>query len=361
MNKIYNFSAGPACLSDDAIKGARETILDFQNSGISLLEMSHRSFPIIELFEETTNNLKSLMSIPDNYHVLWLQGGASLQFSMVPMNLMPDNGSADYVDTGAWSAKAIAECERVGTVNIIASSRNSTYTYIPKNFNTTSDATYLHITTNNTIYGTQYKQYPKVSSDNTYLVADMSSDILSAPIDVSKFGLIYAGAQKNMGPAGVTLVIIRSDLIGQNYRDIPTMMRYSTHIPKNSMYNTPPVFSVCVVNETLKWLIDLGGLEKMKQINQQKALMLYNEIERNSLFKSPVNQEDRSIMNIPFVFDDAHISDQDFLSFCENKGLKTLKGHRSVGGFRASIYNAMPVSGVSALIAAMQEFEQQNF
>ena len=360
MNKIYNFSAGPACLPDDAIRGAKEAILNFQDGGISLLEMSHRSSPVVELFEETTNNLKTLMNIPDNYHVLWLQGGASLQFAMVPMNLMPDNRSADYVDTGAWSAKAIAECEKIGGVNVIASSRESSYTSIPKNLNITGEASYLHITTNNTIYGTQYKKYPKVDRDNIYLVADMSSDILSAPIDVSKFGLIYAGAQKNIGPAGVTLVIIRSDLIEKNYRDIPTMMRYSTHALKDSMYNTPPVFSVCVVNETLKWLRELGGLEKMKQINKQKALMLYNEIDRNNLFKSLVDQEDRSTMNIPFVFKDAHISDQDFLGFCEIRGLQTLKGHRSVGGFRASIYNAMPVSGVSALITAMQEFEQQN-
>jgi len=360
MNKIYNFSAGPACLSDNAIRGAREAILNFQDKGISLLEMSHRSSPVVELFEETTNNLKTLMNIPENYHVLWLQGGASLQFSMVPMNLIPDNGSADYVDTGAWSAKAITECEKVGGVNVIASSRESNYTNIPKDLISTSKGAYLHITSNNTIYGTQYKQYPEMSNDNAYLVADMSSDILSAPIDVSKFGLIYAGAQKNMGPAGVTLVIIRSDLIEKNYRDIPTMMRYSTHSSKGSMYNTPPVFSVCVVNETLKWLRDLGGLEKMKQINQQKALALYNEIERNNLFKSPVDQEDRSTMNIPFVFNETHISDQDFLEFCENRGLQSLKGHRSVGGFRASIYNAMSISGVSALIAAMQEFEQQN-
>ena len=356
MNRVYNFSAGPACLHKEVIKGAQDSIQNFQENGIGLLEMSHRSTPVMELFDETTDNLKTLLNIPDNYHVLWLQGGASTQFSMVPMNLLPDHGSADYIDTGAWAAKAITECERVGMVNVIGSSRESVYNYIPKEISRTRDATYLHITTNNTIYGTQYKEYPLTDS-NTFLVADMSSDILSGPIDVSKFGLIYAGAQKNMGPAGVTLVIIRSDLARLNYRNIPTMMRYSTHVSKDSMFNTPPVFSVCVVNETLKWLRSIGGLTKMRDINNNKAMMLYDEIERNTMFQSPVNKEDRSIMNVPFVFCDDNIMDDEFLKFCDGRGLKTLKGHRSVGGFRASIYNAMPESGVGALIAAMQEFE----
>ena len=358
MNRVYNFSAGPACLHEEVITGAKDSIQNFQENGIGLLEMSHRSRPVVELFHETTDNLKTLLNIPDNYHILWLQGGASTQFSMVPMNLLPDHGSADYVDTGAWAAKAITECERVGRVNIIGSSRESVYNYIPKEISRNQEATYLHITTNNTIFGTQYKKYP-LTDNNTFLVADMSSDILSGPLDVSKFGLIYAGAQKNMGPAGVTLVIIRSDLAKLNYRNIPTMMRYSTHVSKDSMFNTPPVFAVCVVNETLKWLRSIGGLTKMRNINNNKAMMLYDEIERNTMFQSPVNEEDRSIMNVPFVFCDNKISDNEFLKFCDVKGLKTLKGHRSVGGFRASIYNAMPESGVGALIAAMQEFENQ--
>ena len=358
MNRVYNFSAGPACLHEEVITGAKDSIQNFQENGIGLLEMSHRSRPVVELFHETTDNLKTLLNIPDNYHILWLQGGASTQFSMVPMNLLPDHGSADYVDTGAWAAKAITECERVGRVNIIGSSRESVYNYIPKEISSNQSATYLHITTNNTIFGTQYKKYP-LTDNNTFLVADMSSDILSGPLDVSKFGLIYAGAQKNMGPAGVTLVIIRSDLAKLNYRNIPTMMRYSTHVSKDSMFNTPPVFAVCVVNETLKWLRSIGGLNKMKNINHNKAMMLYDEIKRNTMFQSPVNEEDRSIMNVPFVFCDSKISDNEFLKFCDVKGLKTLKGHRSVGGFRASIYNAMPESGVGALIAAMQEFENQ--
>ena len=358
MNRIYNFSAGPACLHKEVIKGAKDAIQNFQENGIGLLEMSHRSRTVVKLFNETTDNLKTLLNIPDNYHVLWLQGGASTQFSMVPMNLLPDHGSADYVETGAWAAKAITECERVGRVNIIGSSRESVYNYIPKEISRNQGATYLHITTNNTIFGTQYKKYP-ITDNNTFLVADMSSDILSGPLDVSKFGLIYAGAQKNMGPAGVTLVIIRSDLAKLNYRNIPTMMRYSTHVSKDSMFNTPPVFAVCVVNETLKWLRSIGGLTKMRNINNNKAMMLYDEIERNTMFQSPVNEEDRSIMNVPFVFCDNKISDNEFLKFCDVKGLKTLKGHRSVGGFRASIYNAMPESGVGALISAMQEFENQ--
>ena len=360
MNDIYNFSAGPACLSEKALNGAKDVLLNYQSSGISLLEMSHRSPQVVNLFEETTINLKNLLNVPDNYHVLWLQGGASLQFSMVPMNLLPDSGSADYIDTGVWSAKAISECEKIGNVNVVGSSRDSNYTFIPKNIKNNNRSSYLHITSNNTIYGTQYKAYPEVNNENSFLVADMSSDILSGPINVSDFGLIYAGAQKNMGPAGVTLVIMRSDLVGKKYRNIPTMMRYETHALKDSMFNTPPVFSVCVVNETLKWLKELGGLDKMEQINIEKSDLLYDEIERNSLFTSPVKKEDRSTMNIPFVFSNTNISDQIFLDFCDNRGLKTLKGHRSVGGFRASIYNAMPISGVKALIEAMKEFEK-NF
>ena len=358
MNRVYNFSAGPACLHEEVITGAKDSIQNFQENGIGLLEMSHRSRPVVELFHETTDNLKTLLNIPDNYHILWLQGGASTQFSMVPMNLLPNHGSADYVDTGSWAAKAITECERVGSVNIIGSSRESVYNYIPKEISRNQGATYLHITTNNTIFGTQYKKYP-LTDNNTFLVADMSSDILSGPLDVSKFGLIYAGAQKNMGPAGVTLVIIRSDLAKLNYRNIPTMMRYSTHVSKDSMFNTPPVFAVCVVNETLKWLRSIGGLTKMRNINNNKAMMLYDEIERNTMFQSPVNEEDRSIMNVPFVFCDNKISDNEFLKFCDVKGLKTLKGAGWGGGVRASIYNAMPESGVGALIAAMQEFEDQ--
>ena len=359
MKKIYNFSAGPACLPERALIASNKAIKNFKGSGVSLLELSHRSNLVVDLFRDTTNNLIELLNIPKNYTVLWLQGGASLQFSMVPMNLLPVGGSADYVDTGAWSAKAIIECQNFGQANVIGSSKDSTYSFIPKDVNFSENASFVHLTSNNTIYGTQYKNFPIIENDNSFLVADMSSDILSSPLDISKFGLIYAGAQKNMGPAGVTLVIIRSDLLDLNYRDIPTMMRYSTHASKDSMFNTPPVFSVCVVNETLKWLKSLGGLEEMEKINKQKAKILYDEIERNSLFKSPISKEDRSLMNVPFVFTNSEITDKVFLDFCLSKGLTTLKGHRSVGGFRASIYNAMPKSGVTALVNAMKEFENK--
>ena len=346
-------------MPQEALSSSIEAIKDFKESGISLLEMSHRSAPVVNLFEDATNNISDLLNIPEDYSILWLQGGASLQFSMVPMNLLPVGGAADYIDTGSWSAKAIIECEKFGKANVIGSSKESTYSFIPKDVQISSNASYLHITSNNTIYGTQYKNFPKISNDNTLLVADMSSDILSKPIDISKFGLIYAGAQKNIGPAGVTLVIIRSDLLEVKYRDMPTMMRYSTHASKESMFNTPPVFSVCVVNETLKWIKNLGGLEAISDLNKLKAAMLYEEIERNSLFRSPVNKEDRSLMNVTFIFHNDEIDDGVFLDFCLLRGLTTLKGHRSVGGFRASIYNAMPKKGVEALVKSMQDFENK--
>ena len=354
---IYNFSAGPACLPDPVLSAAGEAAKEYKRSGISILEMSHRSGPIVSLFDEASQNLRSLLSIPSNYKILWLQGGASSQFSMIPMNLLSEGGTADYMDTGAWSFKAITECNKTATANVIGSSKESTYSYIPKDIKQSIASEYFHITSNNTIYGTQYKEYPKADNPDGFLVADMSSDILSKPINVSDFGLIYAGAQKNMGPAGVTLVIIRDDLVGKNYREIPTMLNYETHVKKDSMFNTPPVFSVFVVNETLKWLKDLGGLEAMAAINERKAEKLYTEIERNPLFKSPIAEEDRSLMNVPFIFSQDGMDDNNFLQFCDKRGLKTLKGHRSVGGFRASIYNAMPEDGVHSLIAAMKAYE----
>ena len=357
--KIYNFSAGPACLSDSVLNAASLASKEYMNSGMSILEMSHRSKEVVSLFEEATANIRSLLLIPSNYHVLWLQGGASTQFSMIPMNLLPEGGSADYIETGAWSSKAITECAKVANVNVIGSSKKSTFSFMPKNCEQYIDSYYLHITSNNTIYGTQYKEYPQVVNPDKFLVADMSSDILSKPVNVSDFGLIYAGAQKNMGPAGVTLVIIRDDLVGKNYRDIPTMLNYETHVKKDSMFNTPPVFSVFVVNETLKWLQKLGGLEAMAKINERKAGKLYAEIERNPLFRSPVNSEDRSLMNVSFVFNKGGMDAGAFLQFCDERGLQTLKGHRSVGGFRASIYNAMPEKGVDTLVEAMKGYEEK--
>ena len=358
--KIYNFSAGPACLPESVLAAAGEASKQYQDTGMSLMEMSHRSTPVVELFEETTERIKNLLSIPSNYRVLWLQGGASTQFSMVPLNVLPEGGSADYIETGSWSTKAIAECNKVGKAHVIGSSKDVTFTFIPKDCEQNTISSYLHITSNNTIYGTQYKVFPKVENPDGFLVADMSSDILSKPINISEFGLVYAGAQKNMGPSGVTLVIVRDDLVGKNYREIPTMLNYEIHVKRDSMFNTPPVFSVFVVNETLKWLKELDGLEGMAVINKRKAGKLYTEIDRNPLFNSPVALEDRSLMNVPFVFNDSTMDDNDFLQYCEKRGLKTLKGHRSVGGFRASIYNAMPEAGVDALICAMQEYKKSS-
>ena len=355
--KIYNFSAGPACMPESVLQAVRDASIEYEGAGMSVLEMSHRSRPIVELFDSATSSVRELLDVPSNYHVLWLQGGASLQFSMIPLNLLPENGSADYLDTGAWSSKAIIECNRVGVANVIGSSKESTYTYIPRGYKQNIGSAYLHITSNNTIYGTQFNAFSEVSRGHGPLIADMSSDILSRPINVSDFGLIYAGAQKNMGPAGVTMVIIRDELIGKNYRDLPSMLNYETHVKQDSMFNTPPVLSVFAVNETLKWIEGLGGLGEMEKRNKEKAEKLYSEIERNNLFTSLINMDDRSMMNIPFVFEDRAMDDDDFLSFCDERGLKTLKGHRSVGGFRASIYNAMPLEGVEALISAMQEYE----
>ena len=355
--KIYNFSAGPACMPESVLQAVRDASIEYEGAGMSVLEMSHRSRPIVELFDSATSSVRELLDVPSNYHILWLQGGASLQFSMIPLNLLPENGSADYLDTGAWSSKAIIECNRVGVANVIGSSKESTYTYIPRGYKQNIGSAYLHITSNNTIYGTQFNAFSEVSRGYGPLIADMSSDILSRPINVSDFGLIYAGAQKNMGPAGVTMVIIRDELIGKNYRDMPSMLNYETHVKQNSMFNTPPVLSVFAVNETLKWIKGLGGLVEMEKRNKEKAEKLYSEIERNTLFTSLINMDDRSMMNIPFVFEDRAMDDDDFLSFCDERGLKTLKGHRSVGGFRASIYNAMPLEGVEALISAMQEYE----
>ena len=358
--KIYNFSAGPAVLPETVLQAVKDAAVDYLGSGMSVMEMSHRSKPIVDLFETASSRVKDLLDIPSNYHILWLQGGASLQFSMVPFNLLSENGSADYIDTGSWSFKAAAECNKLGIGKIIASSRDSNYTFIPKEYAQNLDSSYLHITSNNTIYGTQYNRFPEVESDGGILVADMSSDILSRRIDVSQFGIIYAGAQKNIGPAGVTLVIIRDDIIGNGNREIPTMLNYETHVAKNSMFNTPPVLSVFVVNETLKWIEDLGGIVEVEKKNINKAEKLYEEIERNSIFTSLISKDDRSMMNIPFVYTDQSMEDYQFLLFCDERGLKTLKGHRSVGGFRASLYNAMPEQGVDALISAMQEFENSK-
>jgi len=352
--KIYNFSAGPAVLPDGVLKQAAEATVNYNGHGMSILEMSHRSAPIVDMVTETRQLIRQLLNVPENYKVLFLQGGASLQFSMIPMNIFKDGETADYTETGVWSVKAIKEAQRYGNVNVVCSSKESVYNHIPKNIEQSANQLYLHITSNNTIYGTQWQKFPDA---NGFLVGDMSSDIFSRPIDVSKFGVIYAGAQKNMGPAGVTMVIIREDLIGRSGRELPAMLDFAIHADKDSMFNTPPVFAIYVVNRTLHWLQKLGGVEAMHEQNKSKAKLLYDEIERNPLFTSPIAEEDRSLMNVPFIFadegDEAH-----FLDFCAKRGLVTLKGHRSVGGFRASIYNAMPVEGVETLVKAMWDYTQ---
>jgi len=359
MDRKYNFSAGPAVLPQWVIEQLVIATTNFKGSGLGLLEMSHRSTPVVDMVNETTRLVRSILSIPDHYDICWLQGGASTQFAMIPMNFLSEEMTADYAETGAWSAKAIKEAMRFGEINICSSSKNSNYTFIPKKLNQKLESTYLHITSNNTIYGTQYKVYPQVKNKGGFLVADMSSDIFSREIPLEAFGLIYAGAQKNMGPAGVTIVIIRHDLLDQINNNVATMFDYRTHIEKQSMFNTPPVYAIYAVNRTLHWIQQLGGIKTMEEMNSKKAELLYREIERNSIFKSPVNIDDRSLMNVPFVFE-RNGDDSRFLSFCESRGLVTLKGHRSVGGFRASIYNAMPIEGIHRLVEAMQDYEKEN-
>lgn len=362
-NTVYNFSAGPSVLPKKATQEAAAAILDFAGTGIGILEMSHRTKPIENMVAETESLLRELMGIPENYDIVFLGGGASLQFCMVPINLLDEGGSADYTETGVWASKAIKEAKRFGKVNVIASSKESVYNHIPKDFTQTPGATYLHVTSNNTIYGTQWKTFPKAAS---YLVADMSSDILSRKVNVSDFGLIYAGAQKNMSCAGVTLAVVRNDILGKVNREIPTMLDYATHIPAHSMFNTPPVFAIYVMNRTLAWLKENGGVEEMEKVNAKKSELLYGAIDASKLFIGTAAKEDRSTMNVPFIFDPAVVAEEkkddlqkEFLAFTKERGLEQLKGHRSVGGFRASIYNAMPLEGVEALVKALGEFEKK--
>jgi phosphoserine aminotransferase len=326
---------------------------------MSVMEMSHRGKEFIAIAETAEANLRKIMGIPNNYKVLFLQGGASLQFSMIPMNLMTKNKKADYVNTGEWSKKAIAEGKKFGNINVVASSAEDNFKYIPKldPAKFSKDADYFYIVTNNTIFGTVYKTIP--DTKDVPLVADMSSNILSEPIDVSKFGLIFAGAQKNIGPAGLTIVIIREDLVGKAPATIPTMMDYKTHVDNGSMFNTPPCYSMYLAGLVFEWIIAQGGLTAMKKINEEKAAILYDFLDRSKLFSSPVEKASRSLMNVPFVTGSEEL-DEKFISFASKQGLKTLKGHRSVGGMRASIYNAMPIDGVKALVKCMEEFENNN-
>lgn len=353
----HNFYAGPSILPDYTVEKTAEAVRDFAGTGISLMSISHRSKEFVAVMDEAQALFKKLLNIPDGYSVLFLGGGASTQFAMVPFNLF--NKKAAYLNTGAWSKKAIKEAKLFGEVDVVASSEDKTFNFIPKGYKIPEDADYFHITTNNTIYGTEIKH----DMDSPVpLVADMSSDILSRPVDVSKYVLIYGGAQKNLAPAGVTFVIIRNDILGKVDRNIPTMLNYQTHIDKSSMFNTPPVLPVFAALQTLKWIDARGGVEKMHEYNQQKATLLYNEIDRNSLFKGTVtNKDDRSLMNICFVMNEGfEDKEKAFLDFATARGMVGIKGHRSVGGFRASTYNALPIESVEALVQCMQDFENEN-
>lgn len=358
MKQVYNFSAGPAMLPKSVLKTAQAEMLDFNGSGMSVMELSHRSKWFIDILEAAEANLRKLLDIPDNYHVLFLQGGASQQFAMVPMNLMVRNKKADYVLTGSWSKKAYKEAQLFGEVRVVGEDTNN---HIPKLTKDMFDpnADYVHITTNNTIEGTAFSTLP--DTGDVPLVADMSSNILSTPIDVSKFGLIYAGAQKNIGPAGLTIVIIRDDLVGQAPATVPTMFNYETHVKNKSSFNTPPTYSIYIAKLVFDWLLDLGGLEEMEKLNRAKADILYQALDESKMFDAPIKGEDRSIMNVPFI---AANGDKEleakFISEAKAAGLETLKGHRSVGGMRASIYNAMPLAGVEALVDFIKKFEESN-
>ena len=352
--KKHNFSAGPCILPQDVLKKASQSILNFNNDNLSLIEISHRSQPFINVMERAQTLVKELLEIPKGYSVLFLQGGASMQFLMVTLNLMKLNGKATYINTGAWAKKAITEAEKIGETIILADSSDKNYTYIPKEYKIPRDVDYFHCTSNNTIYGTQIKKFPECP---TLLTCDMSSDIFSRKIDVKKFDLIYAGAQKNMGPAGTTLVIVKDNILGKTGRNIPTMLDYNTHINKQSMFNTPPVFPIYVSMLTLEWLKDLGGVDIIEKENQKKAKLLYDEIDRNPLFQGTAEKEDRSNMNVCFLLTEDKYKEK-FDEMCHQTGITGIKGHRSVGGYRASIYNAMPIESIEILIKLMKKIEK---
>lgn len=358
MERVYNFSAGPSMLPEDVLKKAQSEMLNCGNSGMSVMEMSHRSKAYEEIIFGCEKLLREVMAIPDNYKVLFLQGGASSQFSMIPMNLMK-KGKADFVISGMWAKKAYEEAKRYGTANVVASSADKTFNYIPEldSSKFDKDADYFHICSNNTIFGTRFTSLP--DTGDVPIVADMSSCILSEPVDISKYGLIYAGAQKNAGPAGLTIVIIREDLLGFNMDFTPTMFKYDIHNENQSMYNTPPTYAIYICKLVLEWLKELGGLPEMKKINEKKAGILYDYLDNSKLFKATVFGKDRSLMNIPFVTGNEELDDK-FVKLASKEGFVNLKGHRSVGGMRASIYNAMPVEGVQALVDLMKKFEAEN-
>jgi phosphoserine aminotransferase len=355
--KKHNFNPGPAILPQEVFEKTAQAVLNFNNSGLSILEISHRSKDFENVLEQAISYIRQLLNLPENYKVIFLGGGASLQFSMVPFNFL--KSKAAYLETGAWAEKAIKEAKGFGEVTIVASSANKNFSYIPKDFTIPTDVDYFHITTNNTIYGTEIR-YDMDSP--VPMVADMSSDFMSRPVDVSKYSLIYAGAQKNAGPAGVTIVIVKEEFL-QNivtHRHIPTMLDYRTHVKNNSLYNTPPVFAIYVVMETMKWLLDLGGLAAIEKINIEKASLLYDAIDNSKMFVGTVEKESRSLMNVCFVMREEYKDKEEkFLEFAKERGIVGIKGHRSVGGFRASLYNALPKESVQVLIDAMHDFEKQ--
>ena len=359
MSRVYNFSAGPAVLPEEVLKEAAAEMLDYKGCGMSVMEMSHRSQVFDDIIKEAEQDLRDLMNIPDNYKVLFLQGGASQQFAMIPMNLMK-NKVADYIVTGQWAKKAAKEAEKYGEVHVIASSEDKTFSYIPdcSDLDISEDADYVYICENNTIYGTKFKELPNTKGKT--LVADVSSCFLSEPVDVSKYGVIYGGVQKNVGPAGVVIAIIREDLITDDVLEgTPTMLKYKTHADAKSLYNTPPAYGIYICGKVFKWLKKQGGLEAIKERNEKKAKILYDYLDESKLFKGTVVPKDRSLMNVPFVTGDKDL-DAKFVKEAKKAGFENLKGHRSVGGMRASIYNAMPIEGVEKLVEFMKAFEKEN-
>lgn len=359
MSRVYNFAAGPAVLPEEVLKEAADEMLDYNGTGMSVMEMSHRSKDFEVIIQDAERNLRELMNIPNNYKVLFLQGGASMQFAMVPMNLMK-NRVADYIITGQWAKKAATEAEKFGKVNVLATSADKTFSYIPdmSKIKVSNDADYVYICHNNTIYGTTYHTLP--DTKEKILVADMSSDILSQPIDVTQYGLIFAGVQKNIGPAGTVIVIIREDLITDDVLNgTPTMLKYKIHSDNNSLYNTPPAYGIYICGKVFKHLKKLGGLEVMKVRNEEKAKILYDYLDSSKLFKGTVVKEDCSLMNVPFITGNKELDDK-FIKEAKKVGIENIRGHRTVGGMRASIYNAMPIEGVKYLVEFMKKFEEEN-
>ena len=360
MARIYNFSAGPAMLPEEVLKEAAEEMLDYRGCGMSVMEMSHRSKVYQQIIDEAEADLRELIGIPENYKVLFLQGGATLQFGMIPMNLMTVNKKADYINTGVWTKKAIQDAKLFGEVRVIASSEDKQFSYIPsmKDLKVNEDADYVYMCDNNTIYGTKFKEYP--NTGKIPLICDMSSCFLSEPIDVRKFGMVYAGAQKNVGPAGVTIIIIRDDLVERSKElPLPVYLRYAPHVENGSMYNTPPTYGIYICGKVFKWLLKNGGLEKRRQVNEEKAKILYDYLDSSKFYKTTVQKDSRSLMNVTFRTPSDEL-DAEFLEGAKKYKFTNLKGHRSTGGLRASIYNAMPIDGVKALVKYLKEFEEAH-